>query len=198
MSSQTCFAGVGRLRWKRKARKGFLGLRYQPVAALIAQVKTHHYRDEVLVRYFEAITEDFRRTKPTEEDYAQINDRIRYWFEERNIDDLIRLDRAIRRQTTAYSLHRKFFLCAFSNILKPTSRWLTKSIKAQLNPDKSPRRVMEAFEVQFAFDAESKPAESFSGSPVPSLHSNSGLSGGDKAEMATRSDCHQSPICHFL
>ncbi len=144
-----CGCGTTAVEAKKKG-KDFWGCDINPVAALIAQVKTHRYRDEVLVRYFEAITEDFRRTKPTEEDYARINDRIRYWFEELNIDDLIRLDRAIRRQTTAYSLHRKFFLCAFSNILKPTSRWLTKSIKAQLDPDKSPRRVMEAFEVQFA------------------------------------------------
>ncbi len=134
----------------KKQGKDFWGCDINPVAALIAQVKTHRYRDEVLVRYFEAIKEEFHRTKPTEEDYARINDRIRYWFEEPNIDDLIRLDRAIRQQTTAHSLHWKFFLCAFSNILKPTSRWLTKSIKAQLDPDKSPRQVMEAFEVQFA------------------------------------------------
>ena len=158
-----CGCGTTAVEAKKKG-KDFWGCDINPVAALIAQVKTHHYRDEVLVRYFEAITEEFHRTKPTAEDYARINDRIRYWFEERNIDDLIRLDRAIRRQTTAYSLHRKFFLCALSNILKPTSRWLTKSIKAQLDPDKSLRRVMEAFEVQFALMRKANQTNRF---PIP-------------------------------
>ena len=134
----------------RRNGKHFWGCDINPVAALIAQVKTHHYRDAVLARYFDAIKDEFRRTEPTQEDHARINDRMRYWFEERNIEDLIRLYYAIRRQTPAHSPHRKFFLCGFSNILKPTSRWLTKSIKAQLDPHKSPRRVMEAFEDQLA------------------------------------------------
>ena len=85
-------------------------------------------------------------------------------FEDRNIDDLIRLDQAIRCQTRAYSPHRKFFLCGFSNILKPTSRWLTKSIKAQLDPNKSPRGVMEAFEDQFALMQKANRENCF---PVP-------------------------------
>lgn len=132
-----------------KSGKSFWGCDINPVAALIAKVKTHHFRDSSLIRYFEAIKEEYGRTAPTESDYGWITDRIRYWFDDRNIEDLIRLDKAIRHQTSEYSMHRKFFLCGFSNILKPTSRWLTKSIKPQLDPGKSPRRVLEAFEEQF-------------------------------------------------
>ena len=134
----------------KKNGKAFWGCDINPVASLIAQVKTHHYRDAVLTQYFDAIKSEFRRTLPTREDYGRINDRIRYWFEEDNIEDLIRLDKAIRKRTPVGSAHRNFFLCGFSNILKPTSRWLTKSIKAQRDPHKSPRRVIEAFEEQFA------------------------------------------------
>ena len=144
-----CGCGTTAVEAKRNG-KNFWGCDINPVAALIARVKTHHYRDAVLERNFDAITDEFHRTEPTPEDYARIGDRMRYWFEERNIDDLIRLDHAIRRKTPAGSPHRKFFLCGFSNILKPTSRWLTKSIKAQIDPHKSPRGVMEAFEDQFA------------------------------------------------
>ena len=144
-----CGCGTTAVEAKRNGMN-FWGCDINPVAALIAQVKTHHYRDAVLKQRFEAIKDEFRRTEPTPEDRARVSDRIRYWFEERNIDDLIRLDHAIRRQTPARSPHRKFFLCGFSNILKPTSRWLTKSIKAQIDPHKSPRAVMEAFEEQFA------------------------------------------------
>ena len=144
-----CGCGTTAVEAKRNG-KNFWGCDINPVATLIAQVKTRHYQDVTLEWYFTAITDEFRTTKPAREDHARIGDRIRYWFDERNVEDLLRLDRAIRRKTPTNSPYRKFFLCAFSNILKPTSRWLTKSIKAQLDPVKSPRRVMEAFEDQIA------------------------------------------------
>ena len=144
-----CGCGTTAVEAKRNG-KNFWGCDINPVATLIAQVKTHHYRDEALARYFADIQDKFRRVTPGRAGRSRIGDRIRYWFDDRNIDDLLRLDHAIRSATPAGSRHRKFFRCAFSNILKPTSRWLTKSIKAQLDPDKSPRRVMEAFEDQVA------------------------------------------------
>ena len=144
-----CGCGTTAVEAKRNG-KNFWGCDINPVATLIARVKTHHYRDKALARYFADILNEFRRVTPGRTERARIGDRIRYWFDERNIEDLLRLDQAIRRRTPTGSPHRKFFLCGFSNILKPTSRWLTKSIKAQLDPHKSPRRVMEAFEHQIA------------------------------------------------
>ena len=144
-----CGCGTTAVEAKRNG-KNFWGCDINPVATLIARVKTHHYRDKALARYFADIQDEFRRVTPGRTERARIGDRIRYWFDERNIEDLLRLDQAIRRRTPTDGPHRKFFLCGFSNILKPTSRWLTKSIKAQLDPHKSPRRVMEAFEHQIA------------------------------------------------
>ena len=144
-----CGCGTTAVEAKRNG-KNFWGCDINPVAGLIAKVKTHHYRDATLQRQFEAVVEEYGKTRPSSADYARISDRMRYWFEERNIEDLIRLDNAIRRRTRTGTPHRRFFLCALSNILKPASRWLTKSIKAQLDPHKSPRGVMEAFEDQFA------------------------------------------------
>ena len=144
-----CGCGTTAVEAKRNG-KNFWGCDINPVATLIAKVKTRHYQDAVLVRYFDAIKDDFSRTELDQEDHARISDRMRYWFEEQNIADLLRLDKAIRRQTPANSPYQTFFLCGFSNILKPTSRWLTKSIKAQLDPHKSPRGVMDAFKDQFA------------------------------------------------
>ena len=144
-----CGCGTTAVEAKRNG-KNFWGCDINPVATLIARVKTHHYRDKALARYFADIQNEFRRVTPGRTERARIGDRIRYWFDERNIEDLLRLDQAIRRRTPAGGPHRKFFLCGFSNILKPTSRWLTKSIKAQLDPHKSPRRVMQAFEHQIA------------------------------------------------
>ena len=147
-----CGCGTTAVEAKRNG-KNFWGCDINPVATLIAQVKTHHYRDEVLARHLAAIRSEFRHAASHAADRERINDRIdriQYWFDDRNIDDLLRLDHAIRSATPPGGRHRKFFRCAFSNILKPASRWLTKSIKAQLDPNKSPRRVMEAFEDQVA------------------------------------------------
>ena len=144
-----CGCGTTAVEAKRNG-KNFWGCDINPVATLIARVKTRDYRDDVLVHYFEAIEEGFHQTRPSPKDREGINERIRYWFDDRRIDDLLRLRRAIRQQVPATSFYRSFFLCGFSNILKPTSRWLTKSIKAQLDPDKSPRDVLEAFTDQFA------------------------------------------------
>ena len=147
-----CGCGTTAVEAKRSG-KNFWGCDINPVATLIAQVKTHHYRDEALARRFADIRNEFRCAAAGPIERERINDRIdriRYWFDERNIDELLRLDHAIRRATPAGGPYRKFFLCAFSNILKATSRWLTKSIKAQLDPAKRPRRVMDAFEDQVA------------------------------------------------
>ena len=133
----------------RKNGKNFWGCDINPVATLIARTKTGHYRNVVLEQYFYAVKNRFYSVNTNEDDYKRINDRIRHWFEEKNIEDLLRLYKAIRLEISNHSSYQKFFLCAFSNILKPTSKWLTKSIKAQFDPYKSPHNVMKAFEDQF-------------------------------------------------
>ncbi|MCY4379918.1 MAG: DNA methyltransferase [Candidatus Dadabacteria bacterium] len=143
-----CGCGTTAVEAKRKG-KNFWGCDINPVATLIAQVKTTHYRDVVLERYFSAVKDSFHSVSMTEKDYEKVNDRIKYWFEEKNIESLLKLKKAIELEISNRSRYRKFFLCAFSNILKPTSRWLTKSIKAQVDPNKPVRDVMESFEDQF-------------------------------------------------
>ena len=144
-----CGCGTTAVEAKRNG-KNFWGCDINPLATLIAQVKTHHYCDQDLGRTYAAIRTDVNRSVVTAEDRAAIGERIGYWFGEDNIDDLIRLDRAITRTTRPYSAHRRFFRCGFSAILKATSYWLTKSIKPQRDPHKQPRPVMEAFDDQVA------------------------------------------------
>ena len=129
----------------RRNGKRFWGCDINPVATLIAHVKTRDYDDAGLQRTLDAITGECAAHEPTVDDRATISDRIRYWFSDSNIESLLSLRHAINHTAPPKSRYRKFFLCAFSNILKPTSRWLTKSIKPQVDPDKSPRSVMEAF-----------------------------------------------------
>ena len=145
-----CGCGTTAVEAKRNG-KDFWGCDINPLATLIAQVKTHRYRDGDLGRAFDAIRREALRTEVTSQDQARIGARIRYWFDESNIDDLIRLDRAIRmRNKTLTARTGNSFSAGFSAILKATSFWLTKSIKAQRDPDKNPRGVMEAFEGQIS------------------------------------------------
>lgn len=135
----------------KKNGKNFWGCDINPLATLIAQVKVGHYQDAMLDRYFAAVMEKFLSLNMTERDAVGINDRIKYWFEERTTLDLLKLKSAIMSEIPKRSQYRKFFLCAFSNILKPTSKWLTKSIKPQIDPYKSPCNVEKIFEHQFKF-----------------------------------------------
>lgn len=144
------FCGCGTTAVEARRRGlNFWGCDINPVATMIAQVKTKRYRDATLKKHYTAVKETFGSVNVGEQEYRLINDRIRYWFEDQNIDDLLRLLKAVRLRIPGRSIYRNFFLCAFSNILKPTSRWLTKSIKAQRDPNKARRDVMEAFDYQF-------------------------------------------------
>lgn len=161
-----CGCGTTAVEAKRNGKR-FWGCDINPLAALIAQVKTHSYRDSVLTRYYDSIHTHYLRSITAPEAYARVTPRMRYWFEDQTIDELLRLEHAIRSNTTSGSAHRRFFLCAFSNILKPTSRWLTKSIKAQLDPNKTPRPVLTAFESQFALMRAANNDNWFPSPPAP-------------------------------
>ena len=130
--------------------KSFWGCDINPIATLISYVKTRRYNDHGIERKLVAIKHHFQTLTPCQEDRVCIPDRICYWFDDQTIDDLLRLRQAIHVSAPKRSRYRRFFLCAFSNILKPTSRWLTKSIKPQLDPDKSPRKVIDSFADQVA------------------------------------------------
>lgn len=133
-----------------RSGKNFWGCDINPVATLIAQVKTRHYSDAGLRCRIDAIKSLFESCEPTTAELAAVSKRIKYWFSDRNTEDLLRLRRAINRVVPNRSRYRKFFLCAFSNILKPTSRWLTRSIKPQVDPNKPHKDVMDAFASQVA------------------------------------------------
>jgi hypothetical protein len=71
--------------------------------------------------------------------------RLDYWYSPEQFRGLAKLLNAINQTVPARSKYRFFFHCAFSNILKATSRWLTKSIKPQIDPHKKPADVLDAF-----------------------------------------------------
>lgn len=130
--------------------KDFWGCDINPIATLIAHVKTRSYDDAGLERKIDAIDHQLQAPPSSPSDGGELPERLRYWFDDDTIADLLRLRQAIDLCAPPKSRYRRFFRCAFSNILKPTSRWLTKSIKPQIDPDKSPRAVKDAFADQVA------------------------------------------------
>lgn len=143
------FCGCGTTAIEAKRNKiDFWGCDINPVATLITKVKTKKFNSKKLYDYYSQIIEKHPQSKQ-EIEYPLVNERLKYWYKEKQFEDLFDLKRSILDATVADDDYKLFFLCAFSNILKPTSMWLTKSIKPQFDPDKKPAEVMQAFKHQF-------------------------------------------------
>ena len=142
------FCGCGTVAYETvKAKRHFWGCDINPVATLIARTKSRHYDNARITRYFYDIVFNFSIQVYDETDAIANNERVKYWFFEEQIEDLSKLKTAIESVVEDES-YREFFLCAFSNILKSCSRWLTKSIKPQVDPTKKPHDVLDAFITQ--------------------------------------------------
>ena len=142
------FCGCGTVSYETvRLGKHFWGCDINPVATLIAKVKSRTYDTETLNYYFNEILEQFKECKVDRNDEVYYNDRINYWFDVEHIDDLLKLRTSIKSIVDDFK-YQDFFLCGFSNILKPCSRWLTKSIKPQVDPFKDPSDVIIAFSTQ--------------------------------------------------
>jgi methylase of polypeptide subunit release factors len=145
------FCGCGTVGFEAK-RLGidFWGCDLNPTAVLIAKAKSSSYRKSMVEEYYQAILDSF------DDEYSfytmpeNVNERIHYWFNPQEIRDLSLLKICILGAVPHGSKYRYYFLCAFSNILKSTSKWLTKSIKPQIDPDKHPAQVRQAFVNQCA------------------------------------------------
>lgn len=142
------FCGCGTVAFETvRYGKHFWGCDINPVATLIAETKSQCYNDSDLERYYNDIVTCYLLSCVDERNDVFYNERISYWFDEEHILDLLKLKSAIC-QVVDTDIYRNFFLCAFSNILKPCSRWLTKSIKPQIDPHKQPKSVLAAFKAQ--------------------------------------------------
>lgn len=124
----------------------FWGCDINPVATLIASVKSHKYNSFKLNKYYNLIVENFANSK---NDKIKINnERLQYWFPQKQLKQLNALLFAIKKEVPK-GVYRDFFLCAYSNILRGCSRWLTKSIKPQIDPNKNIKDVILSFEGQY-------------------------------------------------
>lgn len=145
------FCGCGTVAYEATRGKiDFWGCDINPVAALIARVKSKKLDPQRLDSFYKSIIARYYQNKDIFF-INEINPRIRYWFDDVQIFDLSLLKTCIIESTHQDKDYEEFFSCAFSNILKPTSKWLTKSIKPQKDPEKVPADVLSIFKTQFKF-----------------------------------------------
>jgi len=128
------FGGCGTtlVQSKVKGRKS-IGFDINPVAKLITDTKTRAINPKKIENEL-ALFCDKLSLEPIKKKKVEHNERIYYWFDEELIQELDRIYSLI--WTIKDSEVRRFFLCAFSHVLKNCSRWLMKSIKPTVDKEK--------------------------------------------------------------
>jgi len=132
------FCGCGTTAFEAKRNNiDYWGCDINPVATMIARTKSRQYQTTRLLRYYKTIISRYRK-KEIHDVYDDALERLIYWYSKKQYNKLFYLKSLIMENTPKNSDYQLFFLCAFSNILKGSSRWLTKSIKPQVDPNKKP------------------------------------------------------------
>jgi len=132
------FCGCGTTAFEAKRNNiNYWGCDINPVATMIARTKSKKYQLARLLKYFEVITSKYKINR-IHDVYGNACERLKYWYSKNQYNKLYYLKSLIMDNTPQNSDYQFFFLCAFSNILKGSSRWLTKSIKPQIDPNKKP------------------------------------------------------------
>ena len=143
------FCGCGTVALEAKLHnKCFWGCDINPVATLIAEAKSRTYKIEILEKYFEKIRASNSKLEISQNLYILSNERIQYWFTENSFVTLYRLYQSIEKEVPE-GKYRDAFLCLFSSILKASSKWLTKSIKPQIDPVKKEIDIFRVFSLQY-------------------------------------------------
>ena len=143
------FCGCGTVALEAKTHeKDFWGCDINPVATLIAKVKSESYDIDTIKNYYRQINSSYSNTDAADTDYATANERLKYWFTQDSYIQLLRLKRTIENNVPE-GKYLDAFNCLFSSILKSSSKWLTKSIKPQVDPNKKEIVVLEAFVQQY-------------------------------------------------
>ncbi|GMO46223.1 MAG: DNA methyltransferase C1 [Termitinemataceae bacterium] len=142
------FCGCGTTAFEAKRNNiNYWGCDINPVATMIARVKSKKYQLLRLQKYYQSILDEYENSQKSNE-YENANERLKYWYTESQYNNLAHLKSVILKITPNESEYCYFFLCAFSNILKASSKWLTKSIKPQVDPNKKILDVYSLFKTQ--------------------------------------------------
>jgi len=143
------FCGCGTVALEAKTHeKDFWGCDINPVATLIAKVKSERYDIDIVKNYYQLISDSYSKADSFDSAYENANERLKYWFTQKSYIQLLCLKRAIEDNVPA-GKYMDAFNCLFSSILKSSSKWLTKSIKPQVDPNKKEIVVWEVFVQQY-------------------------------------------------
>lgn len=142
------FCGCGTVAVEAK-RLGynFYGCDLSPVAVMIASVKSATYDIGLIEKYYCQIEKNYNRSTIVNK-YKDANNRLKYWYLESQYNELYSLKKSIVK-CVKEEKYMQLFLCIFSSILKSTSKWLTKSIKPQVDPNKEVHDVFATFKKQY-------------------------------------------------
>lgn len=146
------FCGCGTAAYEaRRNNIDFWGCDINPVATLIARTKSATYDLKRLEKYSEAII--YASNNASKEVNLDKNAvaRLNYWFTKNQYESLAQLLNAIHQEVPKKSIYHDFFICAFSNILKTSSRWLQKSIKPTIDQNKVSVDPQKSFRRQVNF-----------------------------------------------
>lgn len=124
------------------SRRYSYGYDINPISTLISTTKVRHLDPILLNEVYERIPFELWKVKVE----LPENERIDYWFREKQKQELSKLLQVIR--TFEDSDIRRFFLCGFSNILKNCSIWHQKSNKPTRDFKKQVPDVMSTFNRQ--------------------------------------------------
>lgn len=123
-------------------RRYSYGYDINPISILVSMVKVRYLDPDALTKAYEHIQIDFSNVTPE----VPENQRIDYWYRDKQKEELSRLLQVIRTFDNADI--RRFFLCGFSNILKNCSIWHQKSNKPTRDFNKKIPDVMRTFNRQ--------------------------------------------------
>lgn len=140
------FCGCGTVAVEAKRHNlNFWGCDLNPVAVLISRAKSNNY----CVSNIDALKKKIilRINEKIDTDYNTANTRLKYWFSEEQYNELFTI-KTIVLEETEDDKYRVLFLAVFSSILKASSKWLTKSIKPQVDPNKKNKSPIELFKKQ--------------------------------------------------
>ena len=143
------FCGCGTVALEAKLHNiDFWGSDINPVATLITEAKCADYSLEVLDEYFTNIEHSCKEISHDQDYFDTASERLKYWFMRGSYNHLYILKQSIYG-SIPNGIYQDAFLCLYSSILKASSKWLTKSIKPQIDPNKKEIDVWALFTTQY-------------------------------------------------
>jgi len=112
-------------------------------AILISSAKATAINPIVLEENNKLLLERIARNNDRNNYYKSANNRLQYWFKKKQYNKLSRIYNEIQNEPNRNL--KIFYNCCFSNILKNCSKWYSKSIKPQQDPNKKDADPVSTF-----------------------------------------------------